>query len=173
MNQNILSKIIDKVKDQHIKDEEDKIYAYTVVASIFPNRMGINGAGLQITRAKFPSITKASSLEDLYLQIFYSNMSILLTDFLLDNVQNVNIQETLELKVTLGTIYDTHAIHDIRTLYSHVESHVYENWKMKAKNNQDYINKLICLYIKSIEVKLDSTSYTGSDNHVYITKMCP
>ncbi len=163
MNKNIFSTIIDKVNEQRIKDEEDKIYAYTICRN---TGSPIYADIVERNRAILPSITKASSLEDLYLQIFYSNINILLTGFLLDNLQNVNIKETLDLN----------EYHRIAIFYSDAESNVYENWKMKAKNNQNYINKIICLYIKSIEansqiVEIPYGSY--SMYRVYITKMYP
>ncbi len=159
MNKNILSTIIDKVNDQRIKDEEDKIYAYVIQESAAT----IYNTLIEMIRVRFPIITKASSLDDLYLQIFYSNLNILLFDFLLNNRQNVHIMQTLDQKCEVC---------NITRFYLGTEPNVYEKWKMKAKNNQDYINKLICLYIKSIELKWDFTSYAETRNHVYITKMC-
>ncbi len=144
MNHNIISTIIDKVNDQHIKDEEDKIYAYSVIWKLKKYIRTLPIFSLITPLNKFPVITKVSSLEDLYFQIFYTNMDILLIDFILYNIKN----QDSSIEKYLEPEFNKNDPTIILKFCASAKSSIYEEWKIKIKNNEDYFTAKICEYIQ-------------------------
>ncbi len=139
LNHNIINKISEEYIEEKIREEEDKIYAYTLYwmnsmcleESVFPQR------------DPYPTMIKAVKGE-LNIKIFNNEIDTLLSGFMLDNRNDKCIMACLDpsLKKNLDRNLDGDIV-KIYHFYRVAEAIIYDNWRKKSSKHKEYIYQKI------------------------------